>query len=391
MNVFDVLDVTQLDRKPTHSVWLREQRNSLFGHKIPFQFGGEVQKYQRPLETAYPLDTLCEEAALIDFLASKQLGPPRYDWVYYKTIVSDHLGDGARWADPCGAYGFEMADANVMPPGKYDVDALKSWDMVRATTGAWSDAMKPHNIVNGYLVDTRRSWFDRLQYLGSFDYSARPLYVEDRSALHADLRKEGSFPFKEREQPYQEYYLDGVWHQAEREVHKRAVTLGMTIAPGESMLDLGSCLGGFTTWAMLHGASRCVGLDSQAEFVSLAQRLARANAQNIAYVQFDLTCVERDSITCLAQHLDWLKAIFPLGIDHLVCLSMGKHLSESIMWWWIDHLKAKHTYLETNAVKPEMVNAKQYPYWNGVQERGGTWLGMSHDRNERALYRIDRG
>ena len=389
VNVLDVLDVTEMSPKPTHSVW-RCGDGQPYGVKVPFQFGGKVQKYQKLDETAHALDTLSEEAAFIDFLSARRMGPERRAWIYYKTVISEHLGDGARWADPCGAYGWEIANAaELAHPGEFTVEALKATDMIRASTGAWSDAAKPWNIVNGYLVDTRRSWWDRLQYCGPIELRSRPVYTEKSAALTGDLLRDGSFPFRERELPYQEFYLDGVWNVAEREVHKRALTLGMSVKPGDTVLDLGSCLGGFPTWAMLHGASRCVGLDYQTEFVLLARRLARANSMNIGYFQFDLMCIERESITQIAQHLDWIGRLFPNGVDHLVCLSMGKHLSEPIMWWWVDHLKARHTYLETNAIKTDTPQWK-LPYYDGVRTRNGTLIGYTQDRNLRAAYRIDR-
>lgn len=390
MIVRDVLDVTALDRVPTHSVWLPPQEFSArgpWGAKIPFQFGGRVQKYQRPLEDSHGLETLAEEYAFAKYLASQSWGPEIGDWVYYKTIVSEH--NGARWADPLGAYGFEVKDAAMMTPGAFSPRALRESCMVDASEGAWSDAAKPHNIVNGYLVDTRRSWWDRLRYLGSVELIAPPFYHEDIDVLTRDLAREGSFPFQQRDQPYQSYYLDGAWVRAEREVVNRAALLGMTIKPGETVLDLGCCIGGFLQLAHLAGASRVVGLDFQFEFVNLARRLARANRMNLGVFQFDLTSIGHDSAGQIKHHLDGLRAIFPNGVDHLVCLSMGKHLTEEIMWWWVDALSAKHTYLETNAIKPETV-AKDFPYWNGVMQRGGDWVGMSNDRNDRALYRIDR-
>ncbi len=391
MKIFDVLDVTQMKTPPTHSVWLPDVGG--LGYKVPFQFGGRVQKYRKPEEPSYPRETLTEEAALIDALASRSFGVPMREWVFYKTVISDHLGEETRWADPCGAYGFVMYDANSLVPGSYSVEALQHESIIDASVGAWSDAAKPHNIVNGYLVDTRRSWNDRLRYLGSYDITSMPRYVENRSDLIGDLYRDGAFPYREREQPYQEFYLDGAWRSAEREVRRRAALLGMDIKPGDSVLDLGCCIGGFLQYAHLAGASRVVGLDAYADFVKLARRLARASTMNIGAFQFDLTCINTDSVSQIAHHVYWLRKLFPNGIDHLVCLSMGKHLSEDVMWWWIDTLRPRHVYLETNAVKThqlEAANASTLPYWNAVHERGGRHVGFTNDRNDRAIYRIDR-
>lgn len=87
--------------------------------------------------------------------------------------------------------------------------------------------------------------------------------------------------------------------------------------------------------------------------------------------------------------VEWLRELFPSGPDHLLALSMSKHISEPVLWWWVDMLNARRTYLETNAVKPETPE-EQLPLMAGVHARGGTFVGYSEDRNRRALYRIDR-
>ena len=368
-----------------HSIWEPPSaaHHRSVGIKVPFQFGGRVQKYKKPHEASYSLDTLAEEYALLRWLADRGWAPPIGNWVYFKTVISEHIG--AWWADPCGAYGWEMADASKLSPGPVTPALVASLRQQRGeasiegSDGAWNDLLLPErgNILNGYIIDVRRSWFDRLRFLGPV--CAIPLYREDLNGLVSDLRRDGQFPFREREQPYQEYYLAGKWFQGEREVGNRTSVLGFTPRAYESVLDLGCCTGGFLQLAhLIAPRARLVGLDSQPEFVDLARRLARANGMNICYRQYDL----RELSIELFQ---WLADLFPKGADHLLVLSMGKHLGEETMWALIDILMTKMTYIETNAVK-----GPPYPYARDVVQRGGTLTGMTSDRNRRVCYAVSR-
>lgn len=375
---YPLLDIVD-DRSITigqHSLWL-----PALDVKVPFQYGGKVQKYKKPSEAEYDVSTLAEEVALLKYLASQEMAPPVGGWAYFETVISEH--HHAWWADPLGAYGFELLDvAKLFSPGRFDVEMLKRSGMIEGSEGAWNDLIKAKNILRGYAVDVRRSWFDNLRWKGAIE--PMPRHRVDRTDLIARLYREGSFPFGEREQPYQEFYLDGSWRSAERDVVKRAGLLGFTPSAGESVIDLGTCTGGFLTYAMLLGAHTCIGLDFQDEFVDLARTLARANGHNICYRQVDLS---RGDPAIVA----WLHALAPRP-DHLLMLSMGKHLSEPTMFWWADAINAKHTYFETNALKSRE-QATDYPnnlLWRYVKQLGGVHVGFTEDRNLRAVYRVDR-
>lgn len=382
MIVFPLLDLDADDAiVGKHSVWLPQAEI-----KIPFQWGGRIQKYQHGHEESYHVDTIAEELAFLRWLHSIDMAPRVGRVVYFETVKSRHLHGhliepphkalGPTWFDPMGAYGFEFEDATRMRPGRFDVDVLKQSGVIKGSEGAWNDIIKPQNIINGRCVDVRRSWWDRLEFLGPIE--PLPRYYESPADLIDALKRDGTFPFREREYPYQEYFLHPYgWQKAEREVVNRAKILGLEIQPGDSVLDLGTCTGGFLQFASLRGSGLCVGLDYQPEFVNLARRLARADDFNICYREADLTQPNYDT-------LDWLRSVFRDGLDHLLVLSMGKHLGEDVMWSWIDALNANHVYLETNAVKDA-----PYPYANGVARRGGQLVGFTEDRNRRACYRID--
>lgn len=376
MKVYEVLDLTKPDAVVgQHSVWLPTE-----GIKVPFQWGGRLQKYQKPHEQCYGLAQLGEEYALLKALQMLGWVPPIGDWVYFKTVISEH--PGAWWADPCGAYGYEMADARTLPsPGTFTFEEFKRSGLVTGSPGAWNDLNKPGNVINGYLVDVRRSGWDRLRWTG--EDAEVPCYQEDRAALVADLVREGQFPFRERTQAYQEYYLDGAWHAAEREVCKRAEILQFLPAHDETVLDLGCQLGGFLTYAALRTSpptqANLVGIDNQPEYVDLARRLARANGLNICYATADLP--EHSSLLA-----EWLRKLWGRGPDHCLLLSMLKHLPdhEADVWRLKTILRPRHYYLETNAVR----EGAEAPLAEAVEARGGTLTGWSTDRNRRACYKL---
>lgn len=359
-----------------HAAWLPHVEI-----KVPFQFGGRIQKYCHPHEPAYDRSSIAVEIAILRMLAEKGLAPPIGDMVFFESVISQHLG--ALWIDPCGAYGYEMCDARRLPHGPVTSEAvadLRRDGVLVGSDGAWSDLLleSRENIVNGYIIDVRRTAWDMFRFSGP----VAPLPDIPEKNLHVLLRTDGAFPFRARELPYQDYWLRDQWFPGEREVPDRARLLGFLPSVGESVLDLGCCTGGFLQFASLLGASRVVGLDTQDEFLRLAQDIARVNNMNYC------ACMTNLAVPSLSL-VRWLNDLFPQEIDHLLCLSMGKHISEASMWWWIDQLPARHVYIETNAIDPA-APPESWHHWAGVMARGGRHVGFSRDRNVRALYRIDR-
>ncbi len=377
MKVYETLDLTSPDVVVgQHSAWLPSLQV-----KVPFQWGGSLQKYRKITEQRYAREQIGEDYALLQTLQMLGWTPPIGDWVYFKTVISEH--PGAWWADPCGAYGYEMGDALQCPTGTYTHEQFRDSGLVTGTPGAWNDLKKAGNVINGYLIDIRRSGWDRLRWTGQA--APVPTYTEDRAALAQDLMRDGQFPFRARAQAYQEFLLDGEWQAAEREVRHRAETLGFQPWHGETILDIGTQLGGFLTYAATRLAApqhaEYVGLDVQPEYVDLARRLARANGLNLCVRQMN-AFVEPDELT------RWLNDLWPGGVGHCLLLSMLKHLprGEADVWDLYHALQPKHYYLETNAVK----DGAEAPLDQGVKLRGGILTGWSTDRHRRACYKVTR-
>ena len=378
VKIFNELDLTKPDdniRVGKHSIWLTKENI-----KVPFQWGGRVQKYKHPKEATYDLWNIAEEYAMVEYLAGNGMAPPLHGWVYFKTVISDHIG--AWWADPCGAYGYITEDANTLPKGKFDYKWMQSNPLFKGSEGAWNDIMVPErqNVVNGYLVDVRRSVFDMINYSG--DIKKIPIYTENREHLLDRLQKEAQFPFKERENPYQEFYLDGEWHSGEREVVKRAEIMKFSPRAGQSVLDIGCQLGGFLQYAAINGAvgGRLVGVDIQTEYVDLARSLARASGWNICFRSLNVE--EEFEEVAIA----WFFLLFGEKLDYLLLMSMYKHFKKSDVFWdIIDLLEAENTYLESNAIKSKDAVA---PFESKVLESGGSLVGFSEDRNLRKIFCI---
>lgn len=359
-----------------HAVWAPE-----LAIKIPFQWGGRVTKYQH-LEPGYdPTSTIPDELAILRALAAEQMAPPIGDLVRVETLISEH--PGAWHADPVGAWGYEMADASKLPPGRFSIERMRALP-IAGSPGAWGDVGKPGNVVNGYLVDVRRSAWDMLRWGGN-RLPVLPSLTQDRGELRARVNRECQFPPGERAEAYQDFWLAGQLERGQRRVVQRAAALGFSPRAGESVLDVGTQAGGFLQLAALKGVTHLAGVEIEPRYVDCARALARSCGQNICFRQMD-AIAERDAF------LSWVRAYFPRGVDHLLLLSMEKHLGEGPMFDLVDAIGARHVYVETNAVAaddgqgPEPAAAmKLFEY---VRARGGRHVGNSRDRNLRRLYQI---
>ena len=383
MRIFDTLDLLN---PPTgavlgnHGIWLPS-----LGVKVPFQWGAQITKRTR-LEDGYPLFSILDEVAILTALAGRGLAPPVGDFVFFRDVISDY--PGAWHCDPCGAFGYEIADANLLAPGSFkDMDAMRDLPII-GSAGAWGDIGKPDNTVNGYLVDVRRTAWDMLHWTEG-KRQGLPDPLEDLPDLKARVHRECQFPAGERAEAYQDFMLCGAWERGQRRVVERADALGFAPQPGDSVLDIGCQSGGLLQYAheRTNADGRFVGVDVSLPYVECARALARSCGQNICIRHMDVVA-ERDAF------LAWVRAYFPGGVTHLCLLSMEKHIGEGFLFDLVDAIAPRHAYIETNAVATDDGTgaAPDGPMklWPEVQARDGRHVGNSRDRNLRRLYRIDR-
>lgn len=383
MKIIDTLDLLHLPSGAVlgnHSIWLPS-----LGVKVPFQWGGQVKKRTRPQEPGYPRESLVDEVQILRALSAQGMAPPIGELVYFREVVSDH--PGALHIDPCGAYGYEMADAKGLQPGRFSVEAMRALP-IEGSPGAWNDiSVKGRdNVCNGYLVDVRRSGQDLLKWTG--ERFPLPDGREDAGELRARVHRECQFPQGQRAEAYQDFWLRGTLERGQRRVIERAQGLGFAPKQGESVLDIGCQAGGFLqyAWHAAEGRGIFAGVEIDPGYVACARALARSFSQNLCVRQMDVV-KER------AELLAWVKGYFPKGRpDHLLCLSLEKHFDPFPL---IDAIGARVTYIETNAVAKD-TGAGPEPkgemkLWPEVSRRAGKHVGNSRDRNLRRLYRIERG
>lgn len=371
MRVLPILDATSPDvTVGRHSIWV-----PLHGIKVPFQWGGLVTKYGHREAGYNPAEVIPHELAILRALAANGMAPPVGDLVYIETLISNHPGG---WhADPCGAWGYEMADARALSPGRFSVEAMRRLP-IEGSVGAWRDieVAGRDNVVNSYLVDVARSRFDALRWTGPGLEALPPAPRESSRFVRAELAQHAQFPPYQREAAYQDFYFDGRWERGERRVVERATALGFAPRAGETVLEVGCQAGGFLQLAALAGAE-AVGVEVSAAYVGCGRMLARHAQQNICIRELNAVA-RRDEL------LAWVRARFLNGVDHLLLLSMEKHID---IWPLCDAIGARRTYIETNAVSdrnPWKLRAE-------VETRGGRHVGDSTDRNLRRLYLIEKG
>jgi hypothetical protein len=351
-----------------HAIWLPEMQL-----KIPFQFSGQITKYQHTERGYRPADTIPHELAILRALAAERMAPPVDEVVFIETLISEH--PGAWHADPLGAWAYRMADANLLPPGRFSIERMRQLP-IAGSNGAWGDVAKPGNVVNGYLVDVRRSAWDMLRWAG-LDLPRLPALLNNVDKLRARVHRDCQFPAGARAEAYQDFWLFGKLERGQRRVAERAVEMGFTPRPGESVLDIGTQAGGFLQFAARSGATRLAGVEMEPRYIDCARELARSSRQNICIRQMD---VVRER----AGFINWVRAYFPRGVDHCLALSLEKHIGERFLFDLLDEIGARRSYVETNAV-PNEQHLKMHDY---VQARGGRHVGFSRDRNLRVLYQI---
>ena len=91
--------------------------------------------------------------------------------------------------------------------------------IISASPGAVNDIYVPkrNNIVNGYLIDVRRTIWDMMRINKEWEDKNPLNYNEKITTLRKKIEELGQFPFKERKTPYQSYYLNDVYKDGSRD------------------------------------------------------------------------------------------------------------------------------------------------------------------------------
>jgi 2-polyprenyl-3-methyl-5-hydroxy-6-metoxy-1,4-benzoquinol methylase len=258
-----------------------------------------------------------------------------------------------------------------------------SSDLITLSKGAIGDVLKEDNIVNGYLIDVRRSLFDMMTVAPSSLVKFSKWYEEDPEEVKKFVHEWGQFPFRERRSNYQSYFLKGEYVEGSRDTEYRFTEMKIPKdLTGKTVLDLGCCHGAMSIEAFRRGAHKVTGIDFQKEYIKCAENISRANGFQINFLRMDLTDV--------SGFAEFANGYYPDGVDIVFMLSEFKHFPdhfENI----IRSFKWKILFVESNnAPEGEATGHVQkirevLSRLSGVKVEA---LGKTTDRSPRFLYKV---
>lgn len=361
-----------------HKTWQKSRHKKAIAKGT---FGQESQGFNKEA-----LESILHEYRLLDELAKVKMAPPVKGLVYFRFFSSDFIKPG--FTDVCGVYGFFIRDANKLEPGRWNLERFlkKFVKNNRVEVNPWilGDFNKPKNIINGYMIDARRTKGARWLDMKDVDTSGIE-YKEDVNQLKKDIENLTQFPFNKRKKNYQSYYLEGEgYNNGSRNTEYRFEQMGIGDLKGKSVLDLGCNLGSMCIEAYRRGARNIVGLDYQKEYIEVGKRLVKYNGMNINLRQADLTKVKKT--------LKFIKGYFNGSIDVVFALALYKHIGQNL-WDVLDGFKWKTCYLESHSAKGDVKTPQVKEIEQFIKNKKGwkvTDLGLVKDRSQRYIWRIDR-
>jgi hypothetical protein len=333
------------------------------------------------------LDSIANEYEIFNQLASVKMSPPVDGMFYVKNVISSFLGK--KYCDCMGMWGYYIKDANKIELGNFDFETFKKefidTGKITASHGALGDIEKKDNIINGYLVDVRRTIWDMIKWNGQTPSLEKVVYQEDKSKLIENIQKNTQFPHKERKQNYQSFYLDGQYNTGSRDTLGRYGKMNIDRdLDGKTVLDLGCCLGAMCIEAYRRKARNITGIDYEIDYVNTARSLARYNGMHINYMQMDLMKSE-DIINYVNEH-------YSEKIDIVFALSLYKHIGQKL-WEILDRTKWKICYVESNN-SPLGITGGQGQQMDREMRQYNDWvvgyLGITDDRSPRCIWRITK-
>ena len=275
-----------------HSIWIPE-----LNMKFPFHYNGHFVEYKHwdrgqhaesiykhkfgALDLSFSRESMfniVEEYMLFDLLSKKDMSPKVNGFFYIRSLISNFFG--GKYCDPKGAYGYYMEDAAKLKETEFDFHAFRrefiKTDLIVCSDTALGDILEPsrNNHINGRIVDIRRSIQDAVHLNMNTNNGENIIWNiveeiqhnEDAGNLKRQVQELGQFPFKDRSQPYQSYYLGKELIKGTRDIQYRFKKFEIPEdLKGKTVLDLGCCLGAVCQFAYMRGARGILGIDYQQE------------------------------------------------------------------------------------------------------------------------------
>lgn len=332
--------------------------------------------------------SILNEVNLLRVLAKFRMAPP-VGCIFHIENFTSFYPFGVWHNDVKGRYGYYIKDAKGLQPGDFSFDkfakAFLETGLVRASQGAQGDLLKENNIVNGYLIDIRRTIWDMIVLTTPYDADEIRFFVSNPNVLKDKILELGQFPFKQRSKNYQSYFLDGFGYQeGSRDTLYRLDRMKVPgKLSGESVVDLGCCYGSVCVEMYNRGARNITGLDFQPEYIDCARALARYNGMQINFLQMDLSAWEAH---------DFLNEYYPDGVDIVFALSLYKHLGNRL-WSLLHGFKWKRCYIESNNTGESRRNSDLVKEMDaGILnfDASVSFMGFTEDRSPRAIWLLER-
>jgi hypothetical protein len=207
-------------KKGKHAIWIPDLEA-----KIIWTFNGKIESYsawergrnksaiesftfndKKDNESNFDNNTLnsvINEYQLMKYFGEIGITPPVGEFFYIKSIISDFFPN-TQHCDPIGVYGYFIKDANKLSKGSYSLDKIQELvknKTISASKGALGDIKKEDNIINGYLIDIRRTLWDMVKF-NNLDVGMinEIFYKENGEELQEKIKNLSQFPHKERKQ-----------------------------------------------------------------------------------------------------------------------------------------------------------------------------------------------
>ena len=389
-----------------HCIWIPELEI-----KIPWTYNGKIEARQGWMRgmnkeqllnqtfndevLGWSVNTILSiqyEYEMFSLFAAAKISPSVDGYVYIKNMISVYTKPVIH-CDPMGAIGFYVKDANKLSQGEYDIREFKrkmiDTNIIHCSAGAFGDLQKPNNIINGYLIDIRRTIWDMMCLKADYKpiFSLRDVRP-DKEELEAKILSLGQFPYKARKKAYQTYWIDDHYEDGTRQTLYRFDKMGIEKdLTGQTIVDLGSQIGSICAECYMRGARHITGIEYEADYVECARDLARYNGHQINYQPMNLTDVRSVSKYLELYYSDKL-------IDKIFLLSMHKHIGDSgsII---LRQLNWKEAYIESNNCPGGYDHGQaglmeiefNIFFSDGYKTER---LGMTDDRSPRCLWKITK-
>lgn len=330
------------------------------------------------------LKSIADEWKIMQLLSYKKMAPPVGKLFYVKKVISS-WPMGTVNCDPIGLYGYEMQDANTILEGRWSFDRMMDLFVeykIRITNGAKGDLKKADNVVNGYLVDVRRTIWDMIA-LPTAPMLQDLEYRDSSDRIKQMVQEKGQFPYGERKKNYLGYWLGEEYVEGSRSAAHRLDRFAAGVG-GKSVLDLGCCIGSVAMEAYRRGARKVTGVDSIPMYIDCAIDIARYNGYHINFLVADVTNIEG------MRHLSE-RYFGKSGPDYVFALSLYKHI-EGKLFDLLEAIPWKVCFLESNNAPQGLETPHVIEMMKRIRRMGviSTYMGQTEDRSPRAIWSLRR-